>query len=420
MRLLRVLSVGFVLLSLLLGSCGSQTAAPKTQTILLGFTTSQSGTYTKEATEQFQGLKLWADQVNAAGGIVVGDTRVQVALKYYDDASNKDQVTALYTKLITEDKVTFLFSPYSSGLGTAAATVAEQNGTLMVAAGVAADSTFDKGFRHIFQVYTPGSRYLTGAVDMLRSVDPAANKVAIIHENESFATGVATAARQYAEQLNMQVVLFEPYDTGTTDFSAILDKVVAAQPDAILGGGHFADGSALAQQLQQRNLPVKLLSLLVAPAVPEFAQAADAAYGVTGPSQWEPQAHYTSEGAKGLGIPFYGPSVADFTQAYNTAYGHEPGYHAAGGYAAGLVLQRAMEEAGSLDPTQVRAALEKFDLMTFYGRLRFETGARYGLQIGHEMVYLQWQRGSGGQLVKQVVWPAAGRSGELLYPRQSP
>jgi len=420
MRALKVLALGFMLAALFLGSCGPQTAAPKSQTIVLGFTTSQTGTYTAESKEQSQGQQLWADQVNAAGGMVVGDSRVLVTFKDYDDASNKEQVTALYTKLITEDQVDFLFSPYSSGLGTAAATVAEQNGKLMIAAGVAADSTFDKGLRQVFQVYTPASRYLTGALDMLRAADPAATKVAIVYENESFATNVATAARQYAEQQKLQVVLFETYESGTTDFAATVDKIIAAQADAVLGGGHSADGTALAQQIQEQKVPVKLISLLVAPALPEFAGIGDAAYDVTGPSQWEPQARYGPDGAQGLGIPFYGPTVAAFSQAYKDKYGHEPGYHAAGGYAAGLLLQRALEDAGSLDPELARAALEKLDLMTCYGRIKFETGAHYGLQIGHEMVYLQWQQDTAGQLAKQVVWPAAGQSAALHYPRQTP
>jgi branched-chain amino acid transport system substrate-binding protein len=420
MRDLKVLLALLVLLALFLCSCGPQTATQKSQTIVLGFTTSQTGTYTAESKEQSQGLQLWADQVTAAGGIVVGDTKVLVTFKSYDDASNKDQATALYTKLITEDKVDFLFGPYSSGLGTAAATVAEQNGKLMIAAGVAADSAFNKGFRHIFQVYTPGSRYLTGALDMLRAADPAATKVAIVYENESFAISVATAARQYAEQQKLQVVLFETYDTGTTDFAAIVDEIAAAQPDAVLGGGHSVDGTALAQRLQQQKVPVKLICLLVAPAMPEFAGLGDAAYDVTGPSQWEPQARYGPEGAQGLGIPFYGPTVAEFVQAYKGKYGYEPGYHAAAGYAAGLLLQRALEAAGSLDPASVRTALEQFDVMTYYGRIKFDTGTHYGLQIGHEMVYLQWQRDTAGQLAKQVVWPAAGKSAALHYPRQIP
>ena len=57
------------------------------------------------------------------------------------------------------------------------------------------------------------------------------------------------------------------------------------------------------------------------------------------------------------------------------------------------------------------------DLLTFYGHVKFDTSAEaHGLQIGHEMVYIQWQKDAQGKLVKQVVWPLEGKSADALYP----
>ncbi len=61
--------------------------------------------------------------------------------------------------------------------------------------------------------------------------------------------------------------------------------------------------------------------------------------------------------------------------------------------------------------------MDATDILTFYGRVKFETAAKtHGLQIGHEMVYIQWQRDGGGKLVKQVVWPLEGKSADAVYP----
>ncbi len=421
MRALRAIVTAALLLPFALGGCGAATAPTATpQRLLIGFTASLTGSYTAESKEQVQGLQLWAEEVNARGGFQAGSAMIQVELKSYDDASNKDQVTALYGKLVTEDQVALLISPYSSGLTAAAAVVAEQNGRLLLAVGAASDSIFNKGYQHVFQIYTPGSRYLTGAVDMLRANDPQATRIAILYEDESFATGVATAAKEYAERQGLQVVMYEKYPPGTTDFSSWLGTLATADADALIGGGHFADSSALARQVAEKRVPVKLISLLVAPALPEFADMGPAALHVTGPSQWEPQVGYSTEGASALGIPFYGPSVSDFAQAYTARYGHAPGYHAAGGYATGLVLQRAIEEAGSTATAAVEKALERMSILTFFGRIQFDTGTLHGLQLGHEMVYLQWQEGGPGAMVKQVIWPEAGRSAPLVYPCREP
>jgi branched-chain amino acid transport system substrate-binding protein len=55
-------------------------------------------------------------------------------------------------------------------------------------------------------------------------------------------------------------------------------------------------------------------------------------------------------------------------------------------------------------------------LETFFGLTKFETSAEaHGLQVAHEMVYIQWQ-GSSGSLAKQVVWPEASKTADAVYP----
>jgi hypothetical protein len=76
-----------------------------------------------------------------------------------------------------------------------------------------------------------------------------------------------------------------------------------------------------------------------------------------------------------------------------------------------------MIDAGSTDPEAVKAALDAMDILTFYGRITFDTTPEaHGLQTGHSMVYIQWQKDSSGNLVKQVVWPPEGSTAEAIYP----
>jgi branched-chain amino acid transport system substrate-binding protein len=212
-------------------------------------------------------------------------------------------------------------------------------------------------------------------------------------------------------------VLFEGYDSETTDFAPFINKIAAAEPDAIMGGGHFNDGSTFARQLHEKQTDVKFLALLVAPPELDFAELGDAALGVVGPSQWEPQANYTEAAAKEAGLEWFGLSVADFTKMFENKYGEEPGYHSAGGYAAGLILQKAIEDAGSVDPAKVQTALDDMDVLTFYGHVKFDTSEEaHGLQSAHDMVYVQWQKDANGNLTKEVVWPIEGKSADPLYP----
>ena len=419
----------FALTAVLLGlGCAQPTPATqppaavkeaKTETVVIGFTASQTGKYNVSSTRQVNGLKLWMDEVNEAGGITLSDgTVVKFSAVSYDDESNKDRVQELYTRLATEDNADFLISPYSSGLTAASAVIAEQYGKVMITTGAASDATYKEGYTRVFQAYTPASRYLTGAVDLLAKLDPSVKKVAFVYENTKFATSVVEAAKAYAEGKGYDVVLFEGYDAETTDFGPFINKILESGAEAILGGGHFQDGSTFARQIHEKQVDIKFFALLVAPPEPDFADLGDAAVGVIGPSQWEPLAAFTPESAKEAGLEWFGVLGGDFVKAYEAAYNEEPSYHSIGGYAAGQILQKAIMDADSTDPEAIKAAMDKMDILTCYGHIKFDTSAEaHGLQIGHDMVYVQWQKDDAGNLVKQVVWPLEGATAEALYPK---
>jgi ABC-type branched-subunit amino acid transport system substrate-binding protein len=410
--------VALAVIGLLCGVLGSHAlnAAPAEKTVVIGFTASQTGKLNVEAIRQINGLNMWIEDVNKAGGIKLPDgTVLKVQAKFYDDESNKDRVQELYTRLINNDKANFLISPYSSGLADAAAVIAQQNKRIMITAGASSDSTHYKGFTLVYMTYTPASRYLSGCVDLLTNLDKNAKKIAIIHEKDKFSTDSVNGLRKYAESKGYQVVMFEGYDSGTTDFAPFINKIPAGV-DAVMGGGHFADTTTFTRQLFEKKVKTKMISLLVAPPEPKFAELGEACICVTGSSQWEPVAKYSPEAAKAEGVAWFGPTVADFVKEYKAKYkNEEPSYHSAGGYAAGLILQNAILKAGSIDTDKVKAALDAEDMYTFYGRIKFNTTPKaHGLQEGHQMIIIQWQKGPDGKPEKVAVAPEAAATGKAF------
>jgi ABC-type branched-subunit amino acid transport system substrate-binding protein len=400
----------------------AQAQAPAAKTVVIGFTASQTGKLNVEGMRQINGLNLWMEQANAAGGVKLADgTVVKFASKFYDDESNKGRVQELYTKLINDDKADFLVSPYSSPLADAAAVIAQQNNRIMLTTGAASDSTYKKGFTLVYQTYTPASRYLTGAVDILGKMDPKAKKIAIINEKDKFSTDVVNALKKYAESKGYQIVLFEGYDSGTTDFAPFINKI-PPDVDAIMGGGHFADTSTFARQIYEKGLKPKLVALLVAPPEPKFAELGEACVAIIGASQWEPDVKYSPEAAKAANRPWFGPTVQEFDTSYKKKYNEEPSYHSAGGYVAGMLIEAAIRQAGSTATDKVKDALDKMDIDTFYGNIKFDTSpGDHGLQVGHQMVYVQWMK-EGGKYEKEIIWPASAqtKSVTLCYTNKKP
>lgn len=392
------------------------------QTVVVGFTSSLTGAQENNSKRQVNGFNLWMDQVNEAGGVTLSDgTVVKFAAQTYDDESNTERVQELYTRLITEDNADFLISPYSSGLTSAASIVAEQNGKVMITTGAADNVTYETGNTSLFQLYTPANLYMSSTVDMLQQLDPEA-KIALVHEDDKFSTGVVQGIKPYLAERNFEVVLEDSYNAAsTTDFGPLVNKIIASGATVLLGGGHYDDGTNFARALYERKAGLKFAYLLVAPADNKFAELGDAAVGIAVSSQWELLATHTEQEAANLGVEWFGLTGQEFADAYEAAYGDGPTYHVAGGYAAGLVLQKAIMDADSVDPDAVKAALNAMDLMTFYGHVKFDTSEEaHGLQIAHKMVVAQWQKNAAGELERVIVAPPDVATTDPLYPIPAP
>jgi branched-chain amino acid transport system substrate-binding protein len=154
----------------------------------------------------------------------------------------------------------------------------------------------------------------------------------------------------------------------------------------------------------------KFISLLVAVTEPTFqSQLGATANNVTGPSQWETVVTYSPTLAQSLGLSWYGPAPAEFTQLYGTLNGGAtPSYHAGEAGAALLVLANAIEQANSLNTTEVRAKLGTLNAMNFFGRFQIDSR---GIQTAHSMVLVQWQAGA-----KKVVLPSSVADATCQYP----
>jgi len=373
--------------------------------LTIGFTVSRTGKLNNDSTAQMRGFELWRDELNDRGGIQAGGKRYKVNFVSYDDESANARVQQLYTRIINQDKAQFLFSPYSSGLVATAAIVSEQYGRIMLTTGAAEEKTYKLGNKNLFQVYSSADLYLAGAIQALKELNPGA-QIAFVYKDDPFSKAVLQSARKQAEQAGLNTVLDEAYSPETTDFGPIINKVISAKADVLLGGGHYPDGATLARQLYDHKAGLRWVTLLVAPDSPNFATLGEAAIGVSVPSQWEPQVSFK---------PDFGPTAAEFTQRFQAKYGIEPGYHAAGGYTAGLILQHAIEQAGSLDQAKVAGVLNNMDVTTMFGRTKFSTNPKeHGLQTGHEMVLAQWQK-KNGNVVKEVIWPKSAKSSDMLY-----
>ena len=393
----------------LLAACGGSTNSGSTSKtgdpIIFGSALSVTGQQAKEGALTKQGYDLWLDWINQQGGIVVKGVKHPVQILYQDDQSKPDQSAILVQKLITEQKAQYILGPYGSAASATDAVVAEKNGVPMVEANGAAQSIFSKGYKFTFAVLSPANKYLTGVIDMAAALNPKPTTLAMLSADDNFSLEVAKAVVEYAPTKGINVVFNQKYPNGSTDLSGVLSQAKAQNPDILMNSGHLAEAIAINKSAKDLKLNAKIAAYSVGPSTPNFIQALgkDANYVYAG-SQWTAQVKYS---------PAFYLSVKDYVAAYQKKFNStdDPDYHVAESTAACLAFQKALENAGSLDPNKVRDALAALNVTTFAGVIRFDSR---GVNIYKPMVVEQIQNGK-----HFTVYPADVANGKAMYPTPS-
>lgn len=384
--------------------------------ILIGHADSLSGKYEKNGKQGFVGAQAsirWINEVY--GGVKIGKKRVPLVYQHYDVKSQKKLITKYLEQLITQDKVDFIITPYSSSLTLHAAPILEKHGILYMDYAAASNRLFRQGFEYIVQVGCPATGYHMGTLDMLHKIDPDA-KLAILSEDAPFAAYTMFAAEKRAKQLNFNIVYRGVYPKGAKDLRPQLTDLKEKNPDIVIGGGHFKDGVVFAKQMSALGINPKAMSLVSSVPVPAYYKELGVlAEGVAGPSKWEIGVGYSPSVAREAGMKWFGPTQEEFINLFSEVsikhFGKKlsPSYHGAQGATAVLILVKGIEAANSLDSDIVRKAISKIKLMTFFGLFEID---ETGIQVAQSMVTVQWQNGR-----KVIVWPPEAATGKLHYPK---
>jgi branched-chain amino acid transport system substrate-binding protein len=370
------------------GLAASPAARAQGNPITIGMSISLSGTYAASSKYALEGTELWVDQVNKRGGLLGRP----VKLVYYDDKSDANTGVQLYEKLITADKVDLIIGPYSSGVTSAASTVAEKHKKVMLGPEAADAKIYMRGYKYNFQGQTQAGRYMVGALTLAKA--KGYKTLAMLSEDTAFPKAVASEVAKMAGDFGLKVVFNETYPKGSADYSALLTKVKQIEPDVVFANSYLPDGQGIIRQCRELGVNARLFAIAVGGAEPEFGNLGAGADYVFGATQWA-----STMGWKGN---------AEFVKAYLAKYGREPDYHSAANYGGMQVLEEAVKKVGAIDQEKIAAAISKLEMETVYGK--FKVDAR-GVQVGYTSALLQWQK---GKMV--LVWPENVAQGTAILP----
>lgn len=381
-------------LALLAGLAGDAAAQ---QPIKVGASLSLTGAYAALGQNMHRGYQLCVKHTNEKGGVLGR----KIELLVHDDQSQPSTAVRLYEKLIMQEKVDLVLGPYSSPITEAVADVNEKHRMPMVAPKAAATSIFRKGRKFIFMLDSPGEMYLEGLIEM--AARNGLKIMALINEDTLFAKTTVQGAIELAKRKGLQVVFVETYSKGTTDFSALLTKVRAANPDVLAAAAYFNDEVAITRQMKALGVNPRMYGLTVGVSLPRFYEAlgrnAEFIYGV---AQWVPELPY--------------PRTKEFVEAHKKEFpGADLSQHSAAGYTGCQILLEAIKRARSLDGEKIRTTILEMGAPnplvaahTLYGVFKVDQD---GVQIGHKMFVFQWQDGK-----RVLLWPEEVATGKARFP----
>jgi branched-chain amino acid transport system substrate-binding protein len=367
--------------------------------IKIGAPLALTGGLADESKKQDLVWEMWLAKVNATGGINVGGKKMKVELIKRDYQSNGQRAAELAEKLITDDKVDFLFAPFGSGHTKIIATVAERYQTPVIACSASTESVFNQGYKYLFGTLSPNGASTERMVTYFRKAAPSVKTIAILGRDDVFPKSMAKGMSDASKSAGLNVVYDELYAVGTIDHSASVSAMKAAAPDWIYVTGYTQDLILIRKQLADLGVKAKIITMITGPAYREFTDGlGNLANDVTSWTWWT---HYTKY--EGVGI---WPTTEAFYNDFVSKAGSDPDYIHGSCAAAAEILQNAVERAGSTDKTKVRDELARTDITTFYGPVKFSAE---GMNQPRNVPIIQVQ---GGKI--KVLQPDEIKNAELV------
>src|SRR5262249_50205132 len=357
-----------------------------------------TGALAPEGLKQRRGYEIWADAVNSAGGINVGDDQVKVELAYADYESNTPRAAQAVERMITQGGVSAVFGPYGSGAVKASSTVTERHQVPMLAPTASAREVYDQGHKFLFGTLAPNDAVTIPLARFMLSAVPNLKRMAILSRNDLFPLALGQQMEQAAKQSNIEVASFQRYPIGAMDHASALTEMAATKPDWVFVTGYTNDLILVRRQMHELKFTARAITMLTGPSYKEFIDAlGPLAERISSVSWWEPVLPY-----RGVG-PFR--TSEDYAKAFTTRYNVVPDYGEASSPACAVVLQKAAEKARSIEPVALRDALAGLEVLTFYGPIKFGPS---GQIVSQKCPVFQLQ---GGKRV--IVAPADLRQGDL-------
>jgi branched-chain amino acid transport system substrate-binding protein len=332
----RILIASIVLASLL--SACTTNGGGGGDKVRIGVFMSTTGSTANFGISSVNGIKMAADEVNAAGGI----NGKQVQLLIEDDRSDASEAATIVTKFVTQDQVHAVIGEVASSRSIAAAPIAQNAKIPMLTPSSTNPEVTKKGdfiFRSCFI-----DPYQGAAIAQFAAKTLGAKTAAIMVDRKNdYSTGLEKVITEIFTRLGGKIVATQSYQEGDQDFNAQLTSLKGTNPEVIFVPGYYNDVGLIAKQARDKGITVPLI----------------------GGDGWDSEQLYKIGGTALNGSYFTNhyspfdtePRVVKFVTDYKSRYNSTPDALAATAYDAANIMFDAIKRSKSLSGPDIRDAL---------------------------------------------------------------
>ncbi len=300
-----------------------------------------------------QGYEMALEEWNAKGG-VLGRT---VKLIFEDDKADPTEAANAFSKLINENHVVAIVGSVTSSCSLAGAPIAQRNKVPMITPTSTNVKVTEQG-DYIFRACFIDPFQGTVAAKFLYN-NLKARKVGVIYDiGQDYNAGLAESFKKEFESLGGQIIAYEGYPDGTTDFNTQLTKILDGKPDAIYSPNYYNDDGLIAKQARSLgfNGPIVGGDGWDSPDLVKIGgDAVNNCYFTN---------HFSKDSKEEI--------VQNFVKKYEDKYGEAPDALAALGYDGMNIMLTAIQNAGSTDGEAIKDALKNIDYQGVTGHIKFD------------------------------------------------
>jgi branched-chain amino acid transport system substrate-binding protein len=372
-------------------------AAPLTgfasEPLVVGVPHSEAYTYANMMKNSFE---MALEKINKAGGI----KGQPLKLVYANDQGKPKPGEKAIIELVEKNRAAMLVGAYQSSNTIFMARMADKLDRPLLVCTAADDRITQRKWKNVYRLNPPAKGYTNGLEDFfLYKIKP--KSMAIVYENSPYGTSGAMRMMWFCRGNDIDLRAIEPYHKERLSpnyFKRIVNRLKQDPPDVIYMVSYLKDGALLVKNIRE----AKIKSLLSGGAggftSQKFISAAgDSANHLLTATLWTACLKY--------------PGTREYYDQYTEKYGTSPDYHGAEAYSALLVAADALKRADSNSPASIRAALDKTDMMTPFGPVKFTSYEKFERQNSLPTQVLQVIKGKF-----ECVWPQKHASADFSAP----